>query len=101
MRRMTAALSGFVIVTGCALAAQQHDAHKAGGGTANAQAKIRDAMSAAPSDISKNATVVDFPDKPGGQMKELRKGSNGWTCMPSTGTGGGVGADPMCLDKTW
>ena len=39
MRNMTVALSAFVIVTGCALAAQQHDAQKAGAGTASAQAK--------------------------------------------------------------
>ena len=101
MRNMTAALSAFVIVTGCALAAQQHDAQKAGAGTAGAQAKIRDAMSAAPSDISRNATIVDFPDTPGGEMKPLRAGTNGWTCMPSTGSGGGIGADPMCLDKNF
>jgi hypothetical protein len=101
MQRMTAALSGFVIVTGCALAAQQHDAHKAGGGTASVQAKIRDAMSAGPADISRNAAIADFPDTPNGQMKQLRAGTNGWTCMPSTGSGGGVGADPMCLDKAW
>jgi hypothetical protein len=104
MRAITAFVSGLVLMTGSALLAQ-HDAHagKAGakGGGAGSQAKIRDAMSAAPSDISKNATIVDFPDKPGGPMKELRKGTNGWTCMPSTGVAGGIGADPMCLDKAW
>lgn len=31
-----------------------------------------------------------------GQMKHLREGTNGWTCMPDTPTS--PGPDPMCLD---
>jgi hypothetical protein len=64
------------------------------------QAKIRAAMKGAPADIAKNAAVVDMDAK--GQMKQLRAGTNGWTCMPSAGgAAGAAGADPMCLDKTW
>jgi hypothetical protein len=63
-------------------------------------AKIRMAMSAAPSDISKNATIMDID--PTGGMKTLRKGTNGWTCMPSAGgAAGAAGADPMCFDESW
>jgi hypothetical protein len=84
-----------VVIPG--LAAQQSHQAKATGDTL---AKIREAMSAAPADIAKNATIVEM-DK-NGHMTQLRAGSNGWTCMPSTsGAAGAAGAEPMCLDKTW
>jgi hypothetical protein len=86
---------------GAALIAQQSTASKpaAKAGSGN-QAKISLAMSGAPADIGKNATIVEMNEK--GEMKELRKGTNGWTCMPSAGgAAGAAGADPMCLDKTW
>jgi hypothetical protein len=102
-------LTVLLVVAGLAVAAQQPDTastprpkppeSRAGGG-AGVQAKIRDAMSAAPTDVARNATIMDWPEKPGMPMKELRAGTNGWTCMPSTG-GGGLGADPMCLDKSF
>ena len=49
------------------------------------------AMSAAPADIANDATVVEPGD--GGEMRELRAGTNGWVCM----------AHPfiMCLDGPW
>jgi hypothetical protein len=53
--------------------------------------KIRSAMSAAPAVIAKDATIMDMPS-----MKMLRKGTNGWTCIPD---GPSPGVDPMCLDK--
>ena len=53
--------------------------------------KIRSAMSAAPPAIAREAAVVDMPS-----MKELRKGTNGWTCIPD---GPSPGVDPMCVDK--
>ena len=69
----------------------------------SAQAKIRQAMSAAPADVAKDATIMDWPDTPNGEMKQLRAGTNGWTCMPSTPSefGAASGADPMCLDKSF
>src|SRR5262245_30182357 len=53
--------------------------------------KIKSAESAAPSALSKDATIMDMPS-----MKVLRKGTNGWTCMPD---GPSPGVDPMCLDQ--
>jgi hypothetical protein len=53
--------------------------------------KIKSALAAAPAAIAKDATVVDMPS-----MKVLRKGTNGWTCLPD---GPSPGVDPMCLDK--
>ncbi len=109
MRTTVVALIGSLIVAGAVVRAQeQAHANPAGkaarakaGEAAAVQAKIREARSAAPRDISGNATIMDWPDTPNGQMKQLRAGTNGWMCMPSTGAGGGVGADPMCLDKAF
>lgn len=55
---------------------------------------ITSAMSAAPEAIAREATIMTFDDK--GQMKHLREGSNGWTCMPDMPTS--PGPDSMCLD---
>lgn len=66
---------------------------------ASPQAKIRDAMTAAPASIAAKATIMDWPASPGAQPMELRKGSNGWVCfpdMPDT-----KWYDPMCLDDQW
>jgi hypothetical protein len=69
-------------------------------GGAATQAKIRLAASAAPADIGRGATIMEMDAK--GQMKQLRAGTNGWTCMVSTGgKAGAAGAQPMCLDSTW
>jgi hypothetical protein len=55
---------------------------------------IASAMSAAPAAISKDATVVAM--NPDGSMRTLRKGTNGWTCMPDDPAT--PGDDPMCAD---
>ncbi len=49
-------------------------------------------MSAAPESVSKQATIIDSD----GAM--LKKGTNGWTCMPDTMPGDKA---PMCNDATW
>lgn len=56
--------------------------------------KISRAMSAAPSDISEKATIMDVD----GTI--LRKGTNGWTCLPGIGLIPGD-KHPMCNDKVW
>jgi len=65
--------------------------------------KIADAMSAAPSGISKGATIMDWPDTPNGKPRQLRAGTNGWVCYPAMPEmhPGISGDDPMCLDKSW
>jgi hypothetical protein len=63
------------------------------------EAKIQNAMSAAPRSIAQAATILDWPTAAGGDLIELRKGTNGWTCLPddpNTPTN-----DPMCLDPMW
>lgn len=61
------------------------------------EAKIHDALSAAPELVAKNALVMDFPEKANGNLIELRKGTNDWTCLPDYPLS--PGKDPMCLDK--
>ncbi len=61
------------------------------------EAKIQEALSAAPESVAKNATVMDFPETADGEMAELQKGTNDWTCLPDYPAS--PGKDPMCLDK--
>lgn len=60
---------------------------------ADRDALIRNALSAAPAAIADSATVQD--DK--GTV--LRKGSNGWICMPDNPAQ--ANNAPMCLDQPW
>lgn len=65
-------------------------------------ARIANAMSAAPSSIANAATIMDWPATSGGQPRQLRAGTNGWVCFPSTPpAAGAAGEDPMCLDRAF
>ncbi|MDP9010650.1 MAG: hypothetical protein M3N91_18420 [Pseudomonadota bacterium] len=67
-------------------------------GTKSAQTDdelIASAMKAAPKKVAEKATIVT-PDPKGG-MRTLRKGTNGFTCMPDNPET--PGPDPMCWDK--
>jgi hypothetical protein len=61
--------------------------------------KIADAMRAGPAFITKDATVLDWPLKPGGEYLVLRKGSNEWTCLP--GRPGSSHDEPGCFDQVF
>jgi hypothetical protein len=56
---------------------------------------IKQALSAAPARIAKSAAVV--APQANGTMKELRPGTNGFTCLPNDPQT--PGTDPMCLDS--
>lgn len=56
---------------------------------------IASAMSAAPAKVSRSATIVAMEAH--GKMRTLRKGTNGFTCMPDNPAT--PGPDPMCMDK--
>src|SRR6059058_413256 len=56
---------------------------------------IASAMKAAPASVAKGATIVTM--ETGGAMRTLRKGTNGFTCMPDNPET--PGPDPMCFDK--
>jgi hypothetical protein len=62
--------------------------------TETVEQKIARAITAAPSDITDDATIMDVD----GTI--LREGSNGWTCLPGVGL---IPADthPMCNDAVW
>src|SRR5262249_38216766 len=81
------------------LAAQQHAASgmpaKKTDGDA---AKVQRALAAGPADMTKGAAVVEVDAK--GAMHELRKGTNGWTCMLFA-TGESGPSEAMCGDKPW
>lgn len=55
---------------------------------------VSSAESAAPASISHNASVVTMDAN--GAMTVVRKGSNGWTCLPDSPAT--PGPDPMCAD---
>lgn len=85
---------------------EQHPAHpqSEGGGASSAGASatggddaklIGSAMQAAPPSVGKRAAVIAMGAD--GQMRTLRQGSNGFTCMPDNPTT--PGPDPMCMDK--
>jgi hypothetical protein len=51
-------------------------------------------MSAAAEDVAKDATIITMDEKL--NMRTLKPGTNGWTCMPD---GPSPGVDPMCVDQ--
>jgi len=56
---------------------------------------IASAMRAAPPAVTKNATIAVM--EANGTMRILRKGTNGFTCIPDNPDT--PGPDPMCMDK--
>jgi len=106
MWKRVAAVTGVLVLTAWAVSAQErmqttpespkakpsHAAMAKGGATSDA-ATIAKAVSAAPPEIGKHATVM--AGGADGQMKQVRAGTNGWVCMLNL-----VG-DPMCFDKEW
>ena len=85
---MTKPVAGrhFALITALTLAAAP-----AAAAPPTTAAMIASATSAAPAAVSAKAMVMT------GDGKLLRKGSNGWTCMPDNPAT--PGPDPMCLDK--
>jgi hypothetical protein len=63
------------------------------------EAKVQNAMSAAPLAIAQDATVLDWPNEEGEEMVVLRQGANGWTCI--TDWPASPGNDPQCNDPVW
>ena len=54
---------------------------------------IQSALSAAPASVSAHATIMDW------EFKVLRKGTNGWTCLPDRQDT--PGPDPWCVTEPW
>jgi hypothetical protein len=96
-------IAAVALLTPVLLSAQHPAKEKATANKMSDSQKITNAMSAAPEGIAKDATIMDWADTPKGQPRQLRAGSNGWVCYPSTPSAleGTSGEDPMCLDKEW
>ena len=62
-------------------------------GAGAADDPIASAMSAAPASISAQATIMDW------NFNVLRKGTNGWTCLPDRSDT--PGTDPWCVNEPW
>jgi hypothetical protein len=88
------AISAMVGVISLAVA-QMHTLPSATDPNESSRTKIARALSAAPPDVAKAATVAEMD--PQGKMTVLRAGTNGFTCMPGNPTG--VGQPAMCLDE--
>lgn len=95
---MDARTTTAVLVLGMAISSTSTpanaDAPKAAKAAPADAALIDNAMRAAPAAVGKNATIVAMG--PDGKMRTLRKGSNGFTCMPDNPAT--PGPDPMCAD---
>jgi hypothetical protein len=55
---------------------------------------IKSAMTAAPPAVARNATIMVANEQ--GEMRTIRKGGNGFTCIPDDPNS--PGPDPMCMD---
>lgn len=62
---------------------------------ASEKSLIASAMTAAPGAVAQHATIVTM--EADGTMRTLRKGTNGFTCMPDNPET--PGPDPMCMDQ--
>ena len=83
-----------VIFTAQAIQAQRHSMR--GGPSMSRAQKIALAMSAAPAEISRHATIMDMTDM--AKPQQLRAGTNGWMCAVMNL---GKNQEVMCLDKEW
>jgi hypothetical protein len=81
-------LALLAVVAPAAVEAQQYGQAKKG-----KDAKIKEALSAAPEELAKGAAVMDW------DQTVLRQGTNGYTCMPTSPDL--PGEAPMCLDEQW
>ena len=92
---LTFATIAAITLSACTKKEEALDAQAAGGSAAAAPADpVASAESAAPKAVASAATVVTMSAD--GTMSELRKGTNGWTCMPDNPAT--PGPDPMCMD---
>ena len=91
MQILKRVLAGGAILT---LAALSISGVAHAGSDETAADKIARAITAAPSDITDGASIMDVD----GTM--LRQGSNGWTCLPGIGLIPGD-EHPMCNDAVW
>ena len=94
-KSMAVVLTG-VLVIAVAVALPLHPVFGEGGARRDVvrhEAELARAEGAGPSSLSKNATIMDWDEN------VLRKGTNGWTCMPDNPNT--PGRDPLCMNEPW
>ena len=104
MRRALTASAALLLLGGAVSAQQPSPPAQHGGHAATPQAQQRpmtdeemtaSAMSAAPKSVAEGATIIVMDANH--NARTLRRGTNGWTCMPDSPVS--PGQDPMCLDQ--
>jgi hypothetical protein len=94
------AIAGVLAATGCKKAETTGDKSqttaesKTTATSGSSSDPVQSAESAAPAAIAHNASIMTADAT--GAMKEVRKGTNGWTCIPDAPDT--PGPDPMCFD---
>lgn len=88
------AASAALFVCGCSKVHGHAASQQNSGSVSDSNKAVASAESAAPASIASKASIV-VPDA-SGKMTTLRKGTNGWTCMPDTPSS--PRPDPMCWD---
>lgn len=90
-------------LAGAATAQQEQRRGRAGAArpdvARDTRARIANALTAAPTEITAQAAVMDWPAREGAGFSTLREGSNGWTCVPDDPST--RGNDPQCMDAEW
>jgi hypothetical protein len=99
MLQFTALAGSAILIAGCNSQTKADNTASAQGNTTAAAAPstndtVSSAESAAPASIAHNASIVTM--EANGAMTVVRKGSNGWTCLPDSPAT--PGPDPMCAD---
>ena len=56
-------------------------------------------MRAGPTFITKDATILDWPETKGGEYRVLRKGTSEWSCLPAFP--GYAHDEPGCFDAAF
>ena len=93
--RYSTKLALLLLLIPFAVGAQTADSHRP---VTDAE-KITDALRAGPTFITKDATILDWPAKAGGEYRVLRKGANAWSCLP--GVPGYAHDEPGCFDPVF
>jgi heme/copper-type cytochrome/quinol oxidase subunit 2 len=84
-----------VVMSSGAITEMHSSQNSASNTTKSTESKIESALSAAPLNIAKAAAVAEMDSQR--NLKVLREGTNGFTCMP--GNPEGPGEPPMCADQ--
>lgn len=99
LSRLCLLCTAVLAAAGCDQAGTANDANASGTETAAANSAaptdpVASAESAAPASLARAASIVTADAN--GDMTVVRKGTNGWTCMPDAPNT--PGPDPMCFD---